>query len=509
MHLLSLDESINKFFTPISENIMKVVFYDLHPGEAKVPIVVLTLIIGAIYFTIYFKFINFSLFKTAIQVIRGKYDFINHDTTASFNAEIHEKDGDLVDTIKVENNNNGEVSHFQALTSALSATVGLGNIGGVATAITIGGPGATFWMIVAGLLGMASKFIECTLGVKYREIDEKGTVYGGPMYYLKNGLKEKGMAKLGKVLAVIFAVMCIGGSLGGGNMYQANQAVGQFTTIFGIEADYAKTLIGFILAIIVGVVIIGGIKRIAKLSEIIVPFMCGIYVIAAIIIIILKINLIPDAISLIFEMAFNPKAIAGGVVGVIFYGFQRAAFSNEAGQGSASIAHAAVKTKYPASEGLVALLEPFIDTVIICTITALVLVVTNLEYNLVEYGGTAPEGVQLTSNAFNAVIPGFKYVLTIAIILFAFSTMLSWSYYGLQAWTYLFGKSNISKNTFKIIFCIFIVLGSATSLSAVLDFSDAMSLSMVFPNIIGLIILAPKVKEELDRYLNKIKLVKS
>lgn len=471
------DERINDTFQPITNAVAGVVFYAIQLGESAstaMPIVIIVLLTGATIFTIYFGFIQFRGFKLAIDTVRGKYSNPNDE---------------------------GEVSHFQALTAALSGTVGLGNIAGVAIAISLGGPGATFWMILAGLLGMASKFTECTLGVKYRDVGPDGTVYGGPMYYLTKGLAEKGYTGLGKVLAVFFAIMCIGGSFGGGNMFQANQAAEQFNNMIGATSGSAGVIFGLVMAGVVAIVIIGGIKRIGSVTEKVVPFMCGIYVLAALVIIFANITILPKAFSLIIGGAFSPQGIAGGFVGVLVQGFRRAAFSNEAGVGSAAIAHSAVKTDHAASEGIVALLEPFIDTVVVCTMTALVIIVTG---NYINPEG-AMTGVDLTSRAFASVIPWFPYVLTIAVVLFAFSTMLSWSYYGLQSWMYLFGRNKIADYTYKILFCMFVVLGSAASLGAVTDFSDAMIFAMVVPNMIGLIILLPVVKEEVNSYVGKIK----
>lgn len=439
------------------------------------PLSIIILILGAIFFTVYFKFVNVRKIGLSLDIVRGKYT----DPTEK-----------------------GEVSHFQALTAALSATVGLGNIAGVAIAISIGGPGATFWMILAGLLGMSAKFVECTLGVKYRKISPDGEVSGGPMYYLSQGLAEKGLGKLGKVLAAIFAVMCIGGSFGGGNMAQVNQAFSQFSSLEFVQGTWIADngwFFGLVMAALVAVVIIGGIKSIANVTDKIVPFMVSVYVAAALIIIFMNVTEIPATFGLIFTGAFAPKAIAGGFVGVLIQGFRRAAFSNEAGVGSASIAHSAVKTNNPASEGLVALLEPFIDTVVVCTMTALVIIITG------NHITAETEGVALTSRAFSSAIPWFKYVLALAVLLFAFSTMISWSYYGLKSWTYLFGDSKVSDITYKVLFCGFVVVGAAASLKAVFDFSDAMIFAMVFPNVIGLVILAPVVKEELQKYLTKIK----
>lgn len=494
-----IDDKINAFFTPISNAWASFVFTSIPLTEGvDVPIVLILLIGGALFFTLYFKFPNIRHFGTAIRVVRGKYDDIEEGGEPVTTDTVNVLEGDIVDTIRIEGQE-GEVSHFQALSAAVSGTVGLGNIAGVAVAIVLGGPGATFWMIVAGLLGMSSKFVECTLGVKYRDVED-GKVYGGPMYYLKKGLKAQGFEGFGKVLAVIFAVLCVGASFGGGNMFQANQATAQIITQFGIEGGAAGSLFGVVLAVLVGVVIIGGIKRIGNIAEKIVPLMAGLYVATCLIIIFKNVGSVGTAFGLIFTEAFSPTAIAGGIVGVIIQGFRRAAFSNEAGVGSAAIAHSAVVTKYPASEGIVALLEPFIDTVVVCTMTALVIIITGNYVNPGELNG-----VDLTSKAFEDSIGGSSYMLTIAIVLFAFSTMLSWSYYGLQSWMFLFGRSAASDITYKVLFLIFIVVGAAASLQAVIDFSDAMILAMVFPNMIGLLFLFPKVREEMESYLNAIK----
>jgi AGCS family alanine or glycine:cation symporter len=516
-----LDERINDWFMPIATAWEGFILYPISIAGIQVPIVVILLVIGATFFTIYFKFPSVTKFGLAINVVRGKYDELDHHSSGNPELAI---DGDIKGTIEDESKE-GEVSHFQALATAVSGTVGLGNIAGVAVAIALGGPGATFWMIVCGLIGMATKFVECTLGVKYRDVGPDGTVYGGPMYYLSKGLKERGFAGIGKVLAVIFAILCIGASFGGGNAFQSNQAAVQLSSLFGIEGGASGVIIGFVLAIIVGIVIIGGIKRIASITEKIVPFMAGIYVLAALVIIFANFSYIDDAFGLIFKGAFTPMAGLGGFVGVLIVGFQRAAFSNEAGAGSAAIAHSAVKTKYPASEGVVALLEPFIDTVLICTMTALVIIFFNIDgsnlQSVFDYGsvqgsnvilngtGESLGGVDLTSRAFDSVIPGFSYVLTIAIVLFAFSTMISWSYYGLQSWKYLFGKGKKADLAYKLLFLIFVVIGAAATLDAVIKFSDAMILALVFPNMIGLFFLFPKVKKELAKYLSAIKTSKA
>ena len=513
-----LDEQINDAFMPFATWWEGFILSNVNIGGHGIPIVLILLLSGALFFTIYFGFVNFRHFPTAINVVRGKYDALEEDQHY-LKAQVHEIDGDIVDTIKDEAHH-GEVNHFQALATAVSGTVGLGNISMVAVAISIGGPGATFWMIVAGLLGMSSKFVECTLGVKYRDIDDDGNVFGGPMYYLSRGLKEKGFKKLGKVLAVTFAILCVGASLGGGNAFQTNQAAAQIIGRFGLEGSATGSIIGVIFAIFVGIVIIGGIKRIAKVTEKVVPFMAVMYVLAALFIIFSNWSFVDDAFRLIITEAFTPKAtVTGGFVGVMIQGFRRAAFSNEAGAGSAAIAHSAVNTKYAASEGLVGLLEPFIDTVVICTMTAIIIIMFNMDtafiYGDVVNGqalmtdGSRVGGVNLTSLAFDTAIPGSSYVLVIAVCLFAFSTILSWSYYGLQAWKYLFGRGKLIDLSYKVLFLVFTVLGAAITLSAVIKFSDAMILALVFPNMIGLLLLFPRVREEMQRYLKAIFIYKS
>ena len=502
----STSQKIDTIFKDYTGWFVEAIFYEIpFSDDFRIPWVLIVLIGGALYFTFYFKFINITGFKTALWVVKGKYEDIEkHGVDKLYGDNIHEDKSDILQTLRDEGAD-GEVSHFQALTAALSATVGLGNIAGVAVALSIGGPGATFWMIVAGFLGMASKFAECTLGVKYRDVGEDGTVYGGPMYYLQKGLKEKDVPILGKVLAVLFAIFVIGGSFGGGNMFQANQAAAQFIQLFDLQSvSNAGMYFGIVMAFLVAIVIIGGIKRIAKVTEKVVPFMAGIYVLAAVIILIANFSLIDDAFMLIFEGAFSGLGIAGGLIGVMIQGIRRGAFSNEAGVGSAAIAHSAVRTKYPASEGIVALLEPFVDTVVICTMTALVIIITNFNGEVMQYGVEIKEGVEITANAFNQVIPNFSIILTIAVILFAFSTMISWSYYGMQGWKYLFGKGKITDLIYKILFLFFVVVGSSISLGAVIDFSDAMIFAMVVPNIIGVVILTPVIKKELKRYMNAI-----
>ncbi len=515
----SLGEKIDDVFAKYTTPIVDIIFYPVTIAGKEMPIVIILLLLGALFFTLYFNGVNFRYIKICIKTAAGKYDKLDHHVPAD--QEIEVKDGEIHDTIHLTGEVQGEVSHFQALTASLSATVGLGNIAGVAVAIAIGGPGATIWMIVAGLLGMASKFVECTLGVKYREVDADGKTYGGPMYYLSSGLKEMGMPGFGKILAIFFAIMCIGGSFGGGNMFQSNQAAAQLTQLMDWNGPNAGLYVGLVMAVVVGLVIIGGIKRIGSVTEKVVPFMAIIYVGAGMIILGINYDMIPYAAHQIWDGAINPNAAFGGVIGVLIVGFQRAAFSNEAGVGSAAIAHSAVKTRYPASEGLTALLGPFVDTVIICTMTAIVIVITNAKHNLFTYGNLDSasnvmlnatnqpiNGVDLTSVAFDSAIPHFSIVLTIAVILFAISTMISWSYYGLQSWKFLFGKGKVSDVTYKVLFLIFLVVGASSSLGAVIGFSDAMIFAMVFPNIIGLVLLSPKVKIELKKYLNAIKIDK-
>lgn len=478
----SLDQRVNEAFAAATGPFVNFIFAPL-PGTSF-PWIVMWLVVAATVFTFYFSFVQFRFFGHAVALVKGDYS--------------DPKDA-------------GEVSHFQALATALSGTVGLGNIAGVAVAVGIGGPGATFWMILAGLMGMASKFTECTLGVKYRNEYPDGTVSGGPMYYLSKGFKERGLPG-GRFLAILFSIFCILGALGGGNMFQANQAHAQ---ISGIVGDYPGWITGIVFAVVVFAVIVGGVKSIARVTEKVVPFMGILYVGAALVILILNYDKIGWAFGQIFAGAFTGLGIAGGFVGALIQGFKRAAFSNEAGVGSAAIAHAAVKTKEPITEGFVSLLEPLIDTVVICTMTALVIIITGqlisdpetglyvLEGSkIATVGGTS--GVALTSAAFGSAISWFPYILAIAVVLFAFSTMISWSYYGLKAWTYLFGEGKVAELIFKVIFCIFIVIGAAASLGPVIDFSDAAIFAMAVVNIIGLYFLMSIVKSELQSYSSRL-----
>jgi AGCS family alanine or glycine:cation symporter len=474
-----IEKQVDDAFEKVNEKLGSVMFYPIPvaPGQT-VPAAVLWLVFGAVFFTVRMGFINIRGFKHAILVTAGKFD----------NPGGHDE---------------GEVTHFQALTAALSATVGLGNIAGVAIAVSTGGPGATFWMIVAGMLGMSAKFVECTLGQKYREVRPDGRVMGGAMYYLSKGLGEMGAGKLGSVLAVFFAVLCIGGSFAGGNAFQVNQSLNAIQETIPFLADNGWVY-GLVMTVMVGVVIIGGIRRIAAIAEKVVPAMCGVYVLAAIVILVMNFSEIPNAFAAIINGAFNPNAIKGGVLGVLIIGFQRAAFSNEAGVGSAAIAHSAAKTDYPVREGMVALLGPFIDTIVICTMTALVIVITGA-YDNPEYASLVKfkQGAALTSRAMDSQLNGFKYVLALAVFLFAYSTMISWSYYGERCWAYLFGDR--ASMSYRIIFLVFVFLGSIVSATKVLDFGDLMILGMAFPNILGVLLLSGKVKRDLDEYWAKLK----
>ncbi|WP_299963235.1 alanine/glycine:cation symporter family protein [uncultured Roseobacter sp.] len=480
---MTLDERVNTIFAEFTGPFVGFIFSSL-PGT-NFPWIVLWLVVAASVFTIYFAFVQLRFFGHAISLVKGDYS---------------------------DPNDAGEVSHFQALATALSGTVGLGNIAGVAVAVGIGGPGATFWMILAGLLGMASKFTECTLGVKYRNEYPDGTVSGGPMYYMKKGFAERGLPG-GGILAVLFSIFCILGALGGGNMFQANQAHAQ---IAGIVGDYPGWITGLVFAAVVFAVIVGGIKSIASVTEKVVPFMGLLYVGAALIILLVNYDKIGWAFGQIFVGAFTGLGVAGGFVGALIQGFRRAAFSNEAGVGSAAIAHSAVRTKEPITEGFVSLLEPLIDTVVICTMTALVITISgqllvDADTGLYILDGSSiatvdgNSGVALTSAAFGSSISWFPFVLAIAVVLFAFSTMISWSYYGLKSWTYLFGEGKVSELTFKIIFCVFIVIGAAASLGPVIDFSDAAIFSMAVVNITALYFLMSIVKQELKSYSDRLR----
>jgi len=469
-----IDQAIDENFAPISKALSDIVFFAVPIAGAKVSLIVLLLVACSLFFTVYLGFINLRGFRHAVRIVKGDFS----DPKAP-----------------------GEVTHFQALTTAVSGTVGVGNIAHVAVLISIGGPGAAFWMIVAGFLGMSSKFVECTLGVKYRNENPDGSVFGGPMFYLEKGLAALKKPRLGKAMAYYYAVCIIIGALGIGCMFQSNQAYAQFVNVTGGETSYFADkawLVGLILAVLTAMVIVGGIKSIASVTSRLVPFMAIIYVFTALFVIGVNYDKVPAAFASILHNAFSPEGVTGGILGVLILGFRRAAFSNEAGLGSSSIAHSAVKTKEPVTEGYVAMLEPFIDTVVICTITALVILVTVYEPDIISAQGVT--GVELTSSAFESVIPWSPYLLTVVVILFAYSTMVSWSYYGLAGWVYLFGDKSSTKMIYNLVFCVFVGLGCAIQLTSVINFSDAMIFAMALANIIGLFMMAPVVKQEVADY---------
>jgi len=469
-----LDAWINDIVQPLTDALSAFIFFSVPVMGTELPLIVLWLIFAATFFTFYLGFINLRGFKHAIDIVSGKFADPKHD---------------------------GEISHFQALTAAVSGTVGIGNIGAVAVTVSIGGPGAIFWVIVAGFLGMTTKFVECTLGVKYRTVNPDGTVSGGPMYYLRDGLAAKGLPRFGKFLGYFFAASIVIGCLGIGNMFQSNQAYVQLLEVTGGQSG--SPLVGFgwavglVMALLVSLIIIGGIKSIAKTTVKLVPFMVLLYIIGALIVLMMNAAQLPAAIKNIVQGAFTMQGAGGGMLGIMIIGFQRAVFSNEAGLGSAAIAHSAVKTDSPLTEGFVALLEPFIDTVVICTLTGLVLV-TCFDTETIMNGGVS--GIELTSAAFQSKISWSPLPLSVAAFLFAFSTMLAWAYYGTKGWTYIFGEGKGKELTFSVIFCIFIVIGASVQLSAILDFADALIFVMAIPNLIGLYILAPEVKRDLAEY---------
>ncbi len=478
------DKAVNDLFDPVATWLSELVFYAVPVAGAELPLIVAWLVVAGLVFTVWFGVVQFRKFRVAVQVVRGKHD---------------------------ESDSPGEVNHFQALTAAVSGTVGLGNIAGVGVAVSVGGAGATFWMVLCGLLGMATKFVEVTLGVKYREEHADGTVSGGPMHYLPKGLAERFGRNgkiFGSVLAALASIMILFFGLFGGNLFQINQSYAQITSTTGGEDSWfgssaGALFFGVLIAALVGVVLIGGIKSIASVTSRLVPAMAIMYVLACLTVILWNVGQVPSAFVDIFEGAFAPEGVAGGIIGALVMGFQRAAFSNEAGLGSAPIAHSAVKTKHPASEGLVALLEPFIDTVIVCTMTALTIVIARPDS--FTSAGEEVEGVTVTSDAFATVLPWFPNLLTVAVLLFAFSTVLTWGYYGLKAWSHLFGKSKASETTFKIIYSIFAVAGSLLSLETLISMADAVLFMLAVFNIIGLYLLAPVVKRELNSFLAHVR----
>lgn len=478
---MSIDAQIDKAFAPVADVISSIVFYGIPISETTDLKLILVWLAGAaVFFTLWLGFINFRLFKHAIDLVRGKHD--KKDTKE------------------------GQISRFQALATSLSGTVGLGNIGGVAVAVSVGGPGAVFWMIVMAFFSMSTKFAEVMLAVKYRrhnDPEHPERISGGPMYYLKDAFEHHNIPVLGSIVAVVFAICCIGGSLGGGNMYQANQAYEQLFNVTGGDAGFLADrgwLFGIVLAFMVGIVIIGGIKTIANVASKLVPAMGLIYLIAGLIVIGIHYANIPAAFVTIFSEAFNPSAGLGGLLGVLLVGVQRAAFSNEAGLGSAAIVHANAKTDDAVSQGLVGMLGPFIDTVIICLVTALVIVISGA-YETVE----GMQGVALTSAALESGVPWFKYVLALTVFLFAYSTMITWSYYGVKCVTFLFGEKAWVELAYKLFFCACIVIGASAQLDNIIAFTDAMILSMGIPNIIGLFLLAGVIRHEVKAYIVKQK----
>ncbi len=455
---------------------------DPKPTGVKLPFLVIWLGLGAIFYTFYHGWINVRGFRHAIQIVRGKWAAPDDE---------------------------GDIPPFRALTSALSATVGLGNIAGVAIAMVSGGPGALFWMMFLGLFGMTSKFHESTLAQIFRTQNADGTISGGPMFFLDRGLREvhPALAPLGKILAVVFAVFLMGAALGGGNMFQSNQAFEGFFSQFiaphvsGQQAvevrENASIGFGLVMAVAVGVVVIGGIGRIGAATSILVPVMAVIYVAACLAIIGLNITRVPGLIAEVVVQALGFHAMAGGLLGVLVIGFQRAAFSSEAGIGSSAVAHAAAKTHEPVQEGLVASLEPFVDTIVICFMTGMVVLITGVY----QTAGDEVVGTAVTLAAFKqaAVFGGwFPYILSISVVLFAFSTQIAWCYYGERAWGYLFGIKSVI--VFRLVFVGCVFVGAVASLGSVLDSADLMLLSCALPNILGGIILAPRVRRRLRTY---------
>ncbi|QQG35503.1 MAG: alanine:cation symporter family protein [Micavibrio aeruginosavorus] len=484
---MSIDQKIDAMFKSFADVSEAILFYGVKfnvPDAAGVmveksfPLILIWLMAAGLFFTAYLWFPNLRYFWHSFNVVRGKHE---------------EPDAE------------GQINNFQALMASLAGTVGLGNIAGVAVAVSVGGPGAVVWMVMMAFIGMSTKFAEVTAGVKYRRcfVNARGEkdVSGGPMYYLQDIFSSRGKPKLGKILAIVFALCCIGGAIGGGNMFQANQTYIQFLNASGGDASWLAGkgwMFGIVLSILTGIVIIGGIKSIANVSSMLVPVMAILYLLAGFFVIIMNFDQVPEALGIIFKEAFTPTAGLAGLAGAMLTGIQRASFSNEAGLGSAAIVQSCARTQEPVRQGIAAMMGPFIDTVIICLMTALVIVITG-----VYESGQGMAGVELTSNAFASEIPWAPWMLAFTVFMFAYSTLIGWGYYGVKASTFIFGEKPIVEMTFKIVFCLFVIVGCAADLTNVIRFTDSMILSMAFPNLIGLYVMAPELKRDLQAYVSK------
>lgn len=466
---MTVDERINAWLAPVADWFGKVIFFSVPVGGAQMPLIMAWLIMGGVVCTLAFRFVNLRGFGHSIRVIRGDYSSKDHP---------------------------GEASPFQALSTAVSGTVGLGSIGGVAIAVTLGGPGAAFWMVVAGFLGMSTKFAEVTLAVKHRIVRPDGTVSGGAMYYVPIALQKVGMPRLGKFLAGFFCVAAVGGSL---TIFQVNQAWVQFHAVTDFPYGF---VFGLVTAAWVAFVLFGGVKRIVQWTDKLSPLMCILYVVACLVVLGANFSQIPAALAAIFREAFVPDAVAGGVVGALIQGFRRASFANEAGLGSAPMAHAMVRTQEPMSQGFAALMEPFLDTVIICLLTALVIVVTGV------YQTSASDGIALTSDAFATVVPWFPIVLAMVAILFALSTVLAWGYYGEQAWTWLFSGRKGSRFAYRAFLCCVLAVAPVFDRDQVTSIVDSLTFAGAIPNLIAVYLLLPELRADLASYWQRVALRK-
>lgn len=484
---VSVDAFMDKYIAPVSDWVADLIFlpikYNHGDIHIQIPIIIFWILFAGLFFTVYFKGIAIWGFKHAIdQIVKPK-----------------KKDG--------SSGGEGEVSSFQALATALSGTIGIGSIAGVAISISIGGPGAAFWIFFGAILGMSIKFVEASLAVKYRRFNLDGSISGGPMHYIAHGLTRKNMRWLGQPLSVIFAILCIGGGITGGNMIQINQTAHQIIFITGGEHSIfhgCTWIIGLTAAILIGLVVVGGIKSIAKVTTILTPTMCALYIISGLIVIGYHFMDIPAGIALIVREAFHPTAVAGGVFGTIIIGLRRSVQSNEAGTGAAAIVYATAQTKEPISQGFVALLETFL-TGILCLFTSCAIVFSGALENT-QIGKIS--GIELASNAFQSVIPFFPIILSIIAVLFAMSTLISWAYYGQKAWTFLLGEGKKRVLTFNLIYCVFIIIGACMNVKSIIDITDAMMIAMCVPNIIVLYVLCRDVKKDLALYCRKYKVGK-